>query len=153
MLVLYYGILFSPFIYKNVNTVHVLIYCVSDKRPEITKDTYGSDLNCTVAFMSQCYSLRKCKESCKSMGAARYRWFHEQGCCQCIGDTCVSYGLNRQGNSVCIMQEKHHSSNNVLLGFELRQETIFNGIKVSIYKRFCIDKCFAYFMVLSKSLT
>ncbi|XP_064598850.1 twisted gastrulation protein homolog 1-like [Liolophura sinensis] len=53
-------------------------------------------LNCTVAFMSQCMSLRKCKDSCKSMGAARYRWFHEHGCCQCIGNSCLDYGIGEE---------------------------------------------------------
>lgn len=50
--------------------------------------------NCTVAFMSKCTSLHKCKQSCKSMGSTKYRWFHNEGCCQCIGDTCIDYGLN-----------------------------------------------------------
>lgn len=84
---------------------HGILDLSKDKRQEVTKDTYGADLNCTVAFMSQCYSLRKCKESCKSMGAARYRWFHEQGCCQCIGDTCISYGLNSPKCLQCPPQE------------------------------------------------
>ena len=51
-------------------------------------------VNCTVAFMADCLSLKKCKTSCKSMGAARYRWFHDFGCCQCVGDTCPGYGLS-----------------------------------------------------------
>jgi hypothetical protein len=50
--------------------------------------------NCSTAFFSQCMSIAKCKTSCKSMGAAKYRWFHEHGCCQCIGSTCIDYGLN-----------------------------------------------------------
>lgn len=50
--------------------------------------------NCSTAFFSQCMSIAKCKTSCKSMGAAKYRWFHEYGCCQCIGSTCIDYGLN-----------------------------------------------------------
>ncbi|XP_076469857.1 twisted gastrulation protein homolog 1-A-like [Babylonia areolata] len=50
--------------------------------------------NCSTAFFSQCMSIAKCKISCKSMGAAKYRWFHEYGCCQCIGSTCLDYGLN-----------------------------------------------------------
>ncbi|CAH1780334.1 unnamed protein product [Owenia fusiformis] len=53
------------------------------------------DMNCTVAFMSQCMSLNKCKSSCKSMGSARYRWFHDHGCCQCVGTTCVDYGKKK----------------------------------------------------------
>jgi len=50
-------------------------------------------LNCTVAYMSQCMSWNKCKESCQSMGANSYRWFHD-GCCECVGDTCINYGIN-----------------------------------------------------------
>ena len=29
-------------------------------------------VNCSVAYMSQCMSLSKCKMSCQSMGAVRY---------------------------------------------------------------------------------
>ncbi|CAG5130822.1 unnamed protein product [Candidula unifasciata] len=50
--------------------------------------------NCTVAFFSDCMSMAKCKTSCKSMGAAKYRWFHEHGCCQCVGSSCYDYGLS-----------------------------------------------------------
>lgn len=50
-------------------------------------------VNCTVAFMSQCMSLNKCRESCLSMGASSYRWFHD-GCCQCVGSMCLNYGIN-----------------------------------------------------------
>ncbi|GFS15980.1 twisted gastrulation protein homolog 1 [Elysia marginata] len=49
--------------------------------------------NCTTAFFSSCMPVGKCKASCKSMGASKYRWFHEHGCCQCIGSTCFDYGL------------------------------------------------------------
>ncbi|XP_052818582.1 twisted gastrulation protein homolog 1-A-like [Mya arenaria] len=52
-------------------------------------------INCTVAFMSKCMSAHKCKMSCQSMGAAKYRWTHHEGCCQCIGDTCIDYGYNK----------------------------------------------------------
>ncbi|XP_003693715.1 twisted gastrulation protein homolog 1-A-like isoform X1 [Apis florea] len=50
-------------------------------------------VNCTVAFMAQCNSWNKCRASCQSMGASSYRWFHD-GCCECIGDTCINYGIN-----------------------------------------------------------
>nr|ATU82953.1 secreted Twisted gastrulation-like protein [Pristhesancus plagipennis] len=50
-------------------------------------------LNCSVAYMSQCMSWNKCKGSCQSMGAVSYRWFHD-GCCECIGDTCINYGID-----------------------------------------------------------
>jgi len=50
-------------------------------------------VNCTVAYMSQCMSWNKCKQSCKSTGAQSYRWFHD-GCCECVGDTCINYGID-----------------------------------------------------------
>ncbi|KAL1116960.1 hypothetical protein AAG570_004288 [Ranatra chinensis] len=50
-------------------------------------------LNCSVAYLSQCMSWNKCKGSCLSMGAASYRWFHD-GCCECVGDKCINYGIN-----------------------------------------------------------
>lgn len=50
-------------------------------------------INCTVAFMSQCMSWHKCKNSCRSMGANSYRWFHN-GCCECVGKNCLNYGIN-----------------------------------------------------------
>lgn len=31
-------------------------------------------VNCTVAYMSQCMPLNKCKNSCHSMGASYFRW-------------------------------------------------------------------------------
>ena len=49
--------------------------------------------NCTVAFMSDCTSLDTCSKSCASMGAASYRWFNEHGCCECIGSSCLDYGM------------------------------------------------------------
>ena len=55
--------------------------------------------NCTVAYMSTCLSLARCRDSCEAMGAARYRWFHADACCQCIGATCLDYG---KGESLCL---------------------------------------------------
>nr|CAD7596338.1 unnamed protein product [Timema genevievae] len=50
-------------------------------------------LNCTVAFMSQCMPWNKCKTSCLTTGATSYRWFHD-GCCECIGQECINYGID-----------------------------------------------------------
>lgn len=50
-------------------------------------------LNCTVAYMAQCMSYGKCKDTCQSMGATSYRWFHD-GCCECVGEHCINYGIN-----------------------------------------------------------
>ena len=49
--------------------------------------------------MSDCMTQKRCRKSCRSMGAARYRWFHAQGCCQCIGHTCLHYG---KGEAMCL---------------------------------------------------
>jgi len=57
--------------------------------------------NCTVAYMATCLSLNKCRVSCQSMGAARYRWFHEHGCCECIGSTCLDFGKGDAHCSAC----------------------------------------------------
>ncbi|ESO98443.1 hypothetical protein LOTGIDRAFT_231460 [Lottia gigantea] len=65
-----------------------------------------SKQNCTVAFMSQCMSIRKCKLSCKSMGAAKYRWFHDNACCECISSTCYDYGLNQPQCLKCPLDDE-----------------------------------------------
>ncbi|VDP32620.1 unnamed protein product [Soboliphyme baturini] len=50
---------------------------------------------CTVAFLKQCLSVEKCRNACSSMGASSYRWFHT-GCCECVGQNCIDYGV-REG--------------------------------------------------------
>jgi len=57
-------------------------------------------LNCSVAYLSQCMSLNKCHVSCQSMGAASFRWFHD-GCCECVGDRCIKYGINESRCARC----------------------------------------------------
>ncbi|KAL1517447.1 hypothetical protein ABEB36_001210 [Hypothenemus hampei] len=57
-------------------------------------------VNCTVAFWSNCMSWTKCRSSCQSMGAASYRWFHD-GCCECVGDKCINYGIKESKCSNC----------------------------------------------------
>ncbi|XP_077301936.1 protein twisted gastrulation-like [Arctopsyche grandis] len=51
--------------------------------------------NCTLAYMSHCMPLTKCKSSCESLGSAGFRWFRD-GCCECIGETCKNYGLDEK---------------------------------------------------------
>lgn len=65
--------------------------------------------NCTVAYMSQCMSKMKCQSSCRSMGANSMRWFHD-GCCECIGEKCIKYGINESRCMAC-PSEKNSSSN------------------------------------------
>ncbi|XP_073835015.1 twisted gastrulation BMP signaling modulator crossveinless [Musca autumnalis] len=50
-------------------------------------------VNCTVIYLNQCTSWNKCRSSCLSTGASSYRWFHD-GCCECVGSTCINYGVN-----------------------------------------------------------
>ncbi|MEJ1288627.1 twisted gastrulation BMP signaling modulator 1 [Cricetulus griseus] len=46
---------------------------------------------CTVVYFDDCMSIHQCKISCESMGASKYRWFHN-ACCECIGPECIDYG-------------------------------------------------------------
>ncbi|XP_011495050.1 PREDICTED: twisted gastrulation protein homolog 1-A-like [Ceratosolen solmsi marchali] len=62
-------------------------------------------VNCTVAFIVECNSWDKCKKYCQSMGATSYRWFHD-GCCECIGDTCINYGVNESRCLNCPVKMK-----------------------------------------------
>ena len=45
--------------------------------------------NCSVTYQRQATSMKKCLESCRTMGAKSGRWFGESGgCCECIGHEC-----------------------------------------------------------------
>ncbi|XP_075684482.1 twisted gastrulation protein homolog 1 [Rhinoderma darwinii] len=46
---------------------------------------------CTVVYFDDCMSIHQCKVSCESMGASKYRWFHN-ACCECVGPECIDYG-------------------------------------------------------------
>ena len=39
------------------------------------------------------------------MGATSYRWFHD-GCCECIGDTCINYGINESRCMHCPLDKE-----------------------------------------------
>lgn len=66
---------------------------INEQEVDPVRDSSYITLNCSVAFMSQCMPWTKCRASCQSMGANSYRWFHD-GCCQCVGETCINYGIN-----------------------------------------------------------
>ncbi|XP_023217070.1 twisted gastrulation protein homolog 1-A-like isoform X2 [Centruroides sculpturatus] len=82
-------------------------------------------LNCTVAFLSQCMSFSKCKDSCRSMGSSSCRWFHD-GCCECIGSTCLNYGMN-EGR--CLECPKEFDSEDDLIESDQNVETSTNSEK------------------------
>ncbi|KAH8302265.1 hypothetical protein KR044_004551 [Drosophila immigrans] len=56
--------------------------------------------NCTVLYLEQCTSWNKCRQTCYKTGATSYRWFHD-GCCECVGGYCPSYGINESRCSQC----------------------------------------------------
>jgi len=62
-------------------------------------------VNCSVAYMAQCMSWNKCKASCNSMGATSYRWFHD-GCCECVGNQCINYGINQSRCIECPLMDE-----------------------------------------------
>ncbi|RWS00696.1 protein twisted gastrulation-like protein, partial [Dinothrombium tinctorium] len=71
---------------------------------QASKEYLITDVNCTVAYMSQCMSWNKCKSSCRSMGASSYRWFHD-GCCECVGSNCINYGINESRCLECPLKD------------------------------------------------
>ncbi|KAH8356881.1 protein twisted gastrulation [Drosophila serrata] len=53
----------------------------------------GTTNMCTVIYVNSCIRADKCRQQCESMGASSYRWFHD-GCCECVGENCLNYGIN-----------------------------------------------------------
>ena len=49
------------------------------------------------------------------MGAAKYRWFHDEGCCQCIGKPCQDFGLNE---AKCLKCQSEDDNDNYTPGDE-----------------------------------
>lgn len=50
-------------------------------------------LNCTIAYIRYCWPTEECKIACASIGAKSFRWFKD-GCCECVGDNCMKYGID-----------------------------------------------------------
>lgn len=67
---------------------------------DISNEYQLTGVNCTVVFMSQCLSWNKCKSNCQNIGASSYRWFHD-GCCECVGSTCINYGIDESQCAEC----------------------------------------------------
>ncbi|XP_017070806.1 protein twisted gastrulation [Drosophila eugracilis] len=59
-----------------------------------------SGLNCTVLYLDQCTSWNRCRQTCLKTGATSYRWFHD-GCCECVGEHCMNYGINESKCRLC----------------------------------------------------
>lgn len=56
--------------------------------------------NCTVLFWNSCMTNKKCEAACENMGAKSSRWFLD-GCCECIGDSCIPSGINESKCTSC----------------------------------------------------
>ena len=80
----------TPFLPASKNTLGQ----TGDQVQQVAGQVGTVTVNCSVAYMAQCMSWNKCKASCTSMGATSYRWFHD-GCCECVGNQCVNYGINQ----------------------------------------------------------
>lgn len=94
--------------YKYLVKSEIDVQKLKEKKNVIT-------LNCTVAYMAQCMSLNKCSESCSSMGSSSYRWFHD-GCCECVGSTCINYGINESRCLECPETKISDGNDNTLDG-------------------------------------
>lgn len=84
-------------------------YKLQSAEQETTDPASALTLNCTVAYMSACMSWARCKSACRSMGSTSVRWFHD-GCCECIGDTCINYGINESRCRNCTTAAMSHLS-------------------------------------------
>jgi len=63
--------------------------------------------NCSVMYMAQCMSVTKCHDNCSKNGAASFRYFYD-GCCECVGLTCLNYGINESRCSQCSLSEEEN---------------------------------------------
>ncbi|KAK6628749.1 hypothetical protein RUM43_002565 [Polyplax serrata] len=90
-------------------------------------------LNCTVAYMSQCMSWNKCKSSCQSTGASKYRWFHD-GCCECIGHTCINYGINESRCMKCPLTKEDSQEDKAVFQYD-EEDDIDHGIEEKALKQ------------------
>lgn len=69
-------------------------------QPSVQYAHHESATNCTVVYLDNCVSWNKCRQTCRSTGASSYRWFHD-GCCECVGSTCINYGVNESRCKHC----------------------------------------------------
>uniref|UniRef100_A0A914WWY6 Protein twisted gastrulation n=2 Tax=Plectus sambesii TaxID=2011161 RepID=A0A914WWY6_9BILA len=84
----------DPFFYKDRSNNK------TDKEiQETLLKTFGNS-NCTVVYMNECLSHKKCHTACLAMGASSFRWFHT-GCCECVGSECLSYGSRENKCRLC----------------------------------------------------
>jgi len=91
-------------------------------------------VNCTVAYMGQCMSWNKCKASCTSMGATSYRWFHD-GCCECVGNQCINYGINQSRCNDCPLLDEEELTDEemeLLVNMDFNEDVMNDPIKTDV---------------------
>lgn len=96
--------------------------------PQDTAQIEQVTVNCTVMYVSQCMSGSKCKATCISTGAAAYRWFFD-GCCECVGSSCINYGVNESRLAHSYIALSFHSFHDVAVHvlFQEPQQSIENN--------------------------
>lgn len=83
-----------------------------NNRTDISHDPNLKKLKCTVAFINKHLGLDKCRQYCSSMGAIAHRWFHD-GCCECVGENCMNYGIDKpKCNNSADDDDDHDDYNN-----------------------------------------
>ncbi|KAM4809891.1 twisted gastrulation protein homolog 1-B-like [Rhinophrynus dorsalis] len=73
---------------QQTNTDHILL---GAHTVVTSPHLVNTSIHCTVLYFNPCMSMRRCHQSCESVGSSKYRWFHN-GCCQCVGPDCHGYG-------------------------------------------------------------
>ncbi|XP_060111383.1 twisted gastrulation protein homolog 1-B-like [Heteronotia binoei] len=76
---------------NHVETSHLLLGPHTSLAPPDTKGPNTTAPPCQAIFFNECLSMSRCHAAGQSVGAWRYRWFHN-GCCQCLGPDCRGYG-------------------------------------------------------------
>ena len=66
--------------------------------------------NCTMAFITDCVDSHKCESACVAMGASGYKWFHI-GCCECVGKSCINYGISEPKCKKCPEESEQRLDN------------------------------------------
>lgn len=85
--------------------------------------------NCTVIFWNSCMTNKKCEEACENMGAQSSRWFLD-GCCQCIGDSCIPSGINESKCISCPDQDEMNENGFDYDSFDAEDLQFGEGVEV-----------------------
>ncbi|XP_053122602.1 twisted gastrulation protein homolog 1-like [Hemicordylus capensis] len=85
---------------NHADTGHLLLGPHTDLAAPDAEALNATAPPCQSIFFNECLSMSRCRMACQSVGAWRYRWFHN-ACCQCLGPDCQGYGGARAQCSSC----------------------------------------------------